>query len=86
MQFVPRPCFVSPAPGYRMLMVDHTTPDEDTIFEEARDAGTKAGADRPPTPEEEQAADRWSADPDVAAHEREMLGRGAHQEGEGKLP
>lgn len=45
-------------------------------------------ADRPPTPEEERAAERASRSvdlDDVAAHEQEMLERGAHVKGEGQI-
>ena len=39
-----------------------------------------------PTPEEERQAEESELDPEVAEHEREMLERGAAQEGEGRLP
>lgn len=54
-----------------------------------RDARRPAGADRPPTPDEERVAEEVAADVDVAevtAHEKEMAERGAHQEGEGRIP
>jgi hypothetical protein len=38
------------------------------------------------TSEEEEAADEQSADEEVAEHEKEMLERGAPQEGEGRVP
>ena len=47
---------------------------------------TAAGADREPTPDEEQRADALELDPEVAEHEKEMMERGARQQGEGKLP
>jgi hypothetical protein len=58
---------------------------------ETRDAGrveaqAKYESDRAPTPEEDAAVEAQVMDPDVAEHEREMLKRGANQEGEGRLP
>jgi hypothetical protein len=47
-----------------------------------------AEPDRPPTPDEERAAERAAEDVDierVAEHEREMLERGANVEGEGQI-
>jgi hypothetical protein len=47
-----------------------------------------AEADRPPTPEEERAAERAAKGVDVAKvaeHEEEMLERGAHVKGEGQI-
>ena len=61
-------------------------PDEATRSEEDTDADVPAGADRPPTPEEEKLAERHSLDPEVAEHEREMAERGARQKGEGRTP
>jgi hypothetical protein len=44
-------------------------------------------ADRPPTPEEEEAAERAGpVDPDVAEAYEEAIVRGAGQEGEGRIP
>ena len=50
-------------------------------------------ADRPPTSEEEQAADRALADPeltgdqeDVGKHYREMTDLGVNAKGEGRIP
>ncbi len=78
-----------------------TPPDPDEIADEAyevteetyefeqRDEQVPAGADRPPTADEEAAAERAAGDVDideVAAHEREMLERGAKQQGEGSVP
>ncbi len=60
--------------------------DEATRAAERAESGVTARADRMPTPEEEELADRQPLDPDVAEHEREMLERGAHQEGEGRVP
>jgi hypothetical protein len=63
-----------------------TRPDEETRSEERQDAHVPAGADRAPTPDEEELAEQQSLDPEVAKHEREMAERGAHQEGEGRTP
>ncbi len=55
----------------------------------AQDAQRPAGADRPPTPEEERVAEEVAADVDVAevtAHEKEMAERGKNQKGEGQIP
>jgi hypothetical protein len=56
-----------------------------TRTEEEREAGAAHKADRPPTAEEEAAADSNTLDPDVAAHEREMGRRGADVKGEGEI-
>jgi hypothetical protein len=59
-----------------------------TRSEEAEEARAAHQADRPPTPEEEADADalaRDGVDPDVAAHEREMIQRGANVKGEGEI-
>lgn len=62
-----------------------TTPDRDTIREDRASQDAAHTADRPPTPDEEEAAERSGAvDPDVAAAHKEALERGAAQEGEGK--
>jgi hypothetical protein len=63
-----------------------TRPSPQTRAAERADASRTAAADRQPTPEEEQIADSLELDPEVAKREKEMLERGAHQEGEGKLP
>lgn len=45
-----------------------------------------ATADRMPTPEEEEAAERHGPlDRSVTEHEQEMQDRGAHVEGEGRI-
>jgi hypothetical protein len=67
-------------------MADHTVPTKATRDEEAAEAKKGAGADREATPEEAAIAEGEVLDPDVAAHEREMAQRGAHQKGEGRLP
>ena len=63
-----------------------TTPDKDTIAEDREALTADHQADRAPTPEEEEAAERSadSLDEDVSEHYEEMLERGAAQEGEGK--
>jgi hypothetical protein len=53
---------------------------------ERQDATAAHEPDRQPTPEEERLADDLELDPDAAAHYKEMAERGAHQEGEGRLP
>lgn len=62
-----------------------TTPDKDTIKEDRAALDKKHEADRPPSDEEEEAAERaGEPDPAVAEHFEEMTERGAAQEGEGK--
>ena len=63
-----------------------TRPSAETRAAERDDARTRAGADRAPTADEEQRADALELDPEAAEHEKEMLERGARQQGEGKLP
>ena len=53
---------------------------------ERREANADHAADRDPTPEEDERADQLEPDAEVAEHEREMAERGAHQQGEGRLP
>ena len=63
--------------------------EEETYEFEQRDAKVKAGAGRPPTPDEEAAAERAAEQVDfdeVALHEKEMLRRGAGTKGEGRVP
>jgi hypothetical protein len=59
--------------------------DETTRVEELLEASAAHGADRPPTPEEEAAADGNVLDPEVAEHEREMGKIGADVKGEGEI-
>jgi hypothetical protein len=61
-----------------------TTPDRDTIKEDRASLGEGHDADRPPTPDEEAAAERNELDPAVADSYKEAMERGAAQEGEGK--
>jgi hypothetical protein len=56
-----------------------------TEVEELREAAAGHTADRPPTPEEEAAAEGNSLDPGVAEHEREMGKIGADVNGEGEI-
>ena len=63
-----------------------TRPSSETREAERAEATKTAAADREPTADEEKIADSLELDPDVAKHEKEMLERGAHQKGEGKLP
>ena len=56
-----------------------------TEVEEMLEAAASHTADRPPTPEEEAAAESNTLDPDVAAHEREMGEIGAEVKGEGEI-
>jgi hypothetical protein len=59
--------------------------DARTREEEDRESRAAHTADRPPTAEEEAAADRTEADPDVAAHERDMGRIGSEVKGEGQV-
>jgi hypothetical protein len=59
--------------------------DETTRVEELLEASAAHGADRPPTPEEEAAAEGNVLDPEVAEHEREMGKIGAEVKGEGEI-
>jgi hypothetical protein len=56
-----------------------------TKDEEAREAAASHTADRPPTPDEEAAAESNRLDPEVAEHEREMDRLGAEIKGEGQI-
>ncbi|HTU38866.1 MAG TPA: hypothetical protein VMF35_12785 [Acidimicrobiales bacterium] len=56
-----------------------------TRAEEEQEAGAAHTADRPPTAEEEAAADSNTLEPGVAEHEREMDRRGADVKGEGEI-
>lgn len=64
-----------------------TVPTAKTSEQEERDFRASHQPDRPPTPEEEAAADGHGPPPgDVVAHAREMTRRGAEVEGEGSVP
>lgn len=69
-----------------MTPSEHTRPSDATREAESDDAQVRSHADREPTKDEEEQAEKTEADPEVAEHEREMTERGAHQEGEGRLP
>jgi hypothetical protein len=65
-------------------------PGDDKVAEETRvfeieDARMFRGAGRGPTPDEEAAAERWGTfAPSTVSAYREMLDRGAWQQGEGR--
>ena len=67
-------------------MEKHTRPSPETREAEREEATAAHEADAPPTAEEAARADELELDPEVAEHEREMAERGAHQEGEGRIP
>lgn len=62
-----------------------TDVDEATKAEEVREAAAAHTADRPPTSEEEAAADGNTLQPGVSEHEREMGKIGAEVKGEGEV-
>jgi hypothetical protein len=63
-----------------------TTPDKDTIAEDRKDVEAAHEADRPPTEEEEAAAERAGGpSPEAAEAYKEAAERGANIEGEGKI-
>lgn len=72
-------------------MEDNTEPDDRTREAEFAEAGTSHTADRPPTFEEDAAAERARAEleaddrKDVAEHYEEMTELGAHIKGEGEI-
>lgn len=59
--------------------------DEVTKDEEEQEAHASHAPDRPPTPDEEAAAEKSDLDPAVAEHEREMGRIGADIRGEGEI-
>ena len=67
-------------------MTEPTRPSHETRAAERAEADAEHRADHEPTPDEEAAADEQELDPTVAEHEREMAERGAHQQGEGRVP
>jgi hypothetical protein len=67
-------------------MADHTNPSRETRAEEAEQARRDHTADRPPTPDEEAAAETNEVSDEARQGYQEMAERGAHQEGEGRLP
>lgn len=62
-----------------------TTPTAATRAAERAEAGVTAGPDRMPTEEEERSAPTDVSE-EQRKHEREMLERGARQQGEGRIP
>jgi hypothetical protein len=56
-----------------------------TEIEEILEAAASHTADRPPTAEEEAAAESNTLDPEVSRHEREMGEIGADVKGEGEI-
>lgn len=61
-----------------------TTPDRKAIAEDRAAVSKEHTADRPPTDEEAEAAERQELDPDVAEAYKDAMERGAAQKGEGK--
>lgn len=61
-----------------------TIPDRDAIAEDRAAVAKEHTADRPPTDEEAEAAERQELDPKAAAAYKESIERGAAQKGEGK--
>ena len=71
-------------------MGNETEPNEATVEAERVEAGEAHVADRPPTAEEESAADRSAEElkddrAEAAAHYKEMGDIGAHVKGEGEI-
>jgi hypothetical protein len=67
-----------------------TEPDSGTREAEREDAARAHNADRPPSPDEEAAAERGANEVDanpeeVAEHYEEMADLGAHVKGEGQI-
>jgi hypothetical protein len=67
-------------------MNDHTKPSPETRAAEREEAEARHDADRPPTAEEDAAAEDLEVDPDAAERYEEMAERGAKQKGEGRIP
>ena len=73
--------------GDAMAERERTRPSNETREAEAIDAREVSHADRLPTKDEEEAAERQRvADDDTARAYEEALERGAHQQGEGRIP
>jgi hypothetical protein len=66
-------------------MTDHTKPNNATRQADRADAQADHAAPQKPTADEAAAAEAVDLDPEVAAHEKEMAERGAHQRGEGRI-
>jgi hypothetical protein len=67
-------------------MAEHTNPSRETRAEEAEQARHDHGADRPPTPDEEAAAETNTVSEETRDAYADMAERGANQQGEGRLP
>jgi hypothetical protein len=68
-----------------MSAEDPAATSPETVEADERDARAAHGADRPPTPEEEEMAERTEVDPDVAKAYEEAAERGANVKGEGQI-
>lgn len=66
-------------------MTNRTTPNKETREADRQAVEAEHGAPQTPTPEEEQAAERNTPSPEAAEHNKEMMERGAHQKGEGRI-
>ena len=62
-----------------------TTPSDETVAAENREAHVLGSADRPPTPEEEAAAPKGPVSSEVAEAEKAAAERGAAVKGEGQI-
>jgi hypothetical protein len=67
-------------------MADHTTPNDATRQADRDALKAEHGAPQAPSSDEEQAADANQVDGGVKEHYEDMVERGAHQQGEGRLP
>jgi hypothetical protein len=67
-------------------MDEHTKPSPETRAAEREEADARHDPDRPPTADEDAAAEDLELDPDAAKHYEEMAERGANQKGEGRIP
>jgi hypothetical protein len=67
---------------------DRTVPSQTTREEEARDAQVPAGDVSPSEAENpgREATPPQEVDEETAGHYEEMIERGAHQQGEGRIP
>ena len=74
--------------GYKGDVSEHTRPSRETRAADQAAARAEHGAREAPTPEEEVAAERSRdrVDDEVRADYQDMVERGAHQPGEGRLP
>jgi hypothetical protein len=68
------------------MTVEREKPSDATRAAERAEAERHAGPDRMPTEDEERVAESQSIDDDVREHAKDMAERGAHQEGEGRIP